>query len=191
MFTHPPRRTWAVPLSFAVALVSAVSVHAQAVATNFDELRFQVKAGDTVYVTDDSGSSEREARIVDLTVSSLVVSIDGVRRDLGESDVTRIRQRLPDSKKNGALIGFLVGAAASTTVATAMASPSGSCHGGCVAANVLYGGGLGALIGMGIDAMIQSRKDIYVRGSGHSSREIVLRPFVLSQAKGLNVSLRF
>ena len=175
----------------AFAVLMAAPVTGQTVAASFDELRFKVKAGDTVYVTDDSGKSEQEARILDLSASSLAVSIGGVRRDLVESHVKRIRQRLPDSRKNGALIGFLVGAAGSVTGAKALESPRGSCRGGCVAVNVLYGGGLGALVGLGIDALIQGRKDIYVRGASRSSQDIVVRPVVTSQAKGLNISLRF
>jgi len=175
----------------APAVLVAAPVTAQTVAASFDELRFKVKTGDTVYVTDDSGKSEQEARILDLSASSLAVSIGGVRRDLVESNVKRIRQRLPDSKKNGALIGLLVGAAGSTAGAKAMESPPGSCSGGCVAGNALYGGGLGALVGLGIDALIQGRKDIYVRGARRSSQDIVVRPSVTSQAKGLNISLRF
>ena len=34
-----------------------------------------------------------------------------------------------------------------------------------LAVNVFYGGGLGALMGLGIDALIQGRKDIYQRGA--------------------------
>ena len=187
------RRARFVPrLTFvAMAVLMTTPVAGQTVAASFEELRFKAKAGDTVYVTDDSGTSEREARILDLSASSLAVSVDGVRRDLVESNVTRIRQRLPDSRKNGALIGFLVGAAGSTAMAKAMESPAGACRGGCVAANVLFGGGLGALVGLGIDALIQGRKDIYVRGASRSSLDVVLRPSLTAQAKSLNVSLRF
>jgi hypothetical protein len=175
----------------ALAVLMAAPVTGQTVAGSFDELRFKVKAGETVYITEDSGKSEQEARILDLSASSLAVSIGGVRRDLVESNVTRIRQRLPDSRMNGALIGFLVGAAASTAGAKALESPSGSCAAGCVAANVLYGGGLGALVGLGIDALIQGREDIYVKGAGRSSPGIVVRPSVTSQGKGVDISLRF
>ena len=159
------RRGFVPHLTFVVmAVLMATPVTGQTVATNFEELRLKVKAGDTVYVTDDSGKSEQGARILDLSTSSLVVSIGGVRRELLESNVARLRQRLPDSKKNGALIGLLIGAAGSVAGAKALESPAGSCSGACVAGNILYGGGLGALIGLGIDALIQGRKDIYVSG---------------------------
>lgn len=164
---------------------------AQEVAASFDELRFKVKAGDTVYITEDSGKSEQKGRILDLSASSVAVSIGGVRRDLVESNLSRIRQRLPDSRKNGALIGFLVGAAANTALAKTLESPSGSCSGGCIAGTVLVGGGLGALAGLGIDALIQGKKDIYLKGASRSSQNVVVRPSVTSQTKRLDISLRF
>ena len=186
------RAGWVSLVAFvAFAALMAAPVAGQTVAASFDELRFKVKAGDTVYVTDVSGKPEQEGRILELSASSLAVSIGGVRRDLVEGNVQRVRQRLPDSKKNGALIGFLVGAAGSVAAAKTLESPSGSCGGGCVAVNVLYGGGIGGLVGLGIDALIQGRKDVYVSGASRSSQEVVVRPFVTFEAKGLNISFRF
>lgn len=105
--------------------------------------------------------------------------------------MSRIRQRLPDSRKNGALIGFLVGASSATAGAVAMASPSGSCKGGCIAANVAYGGGIGALIGLGIDSLLQSRKEIYVKADSPSARRVELQPLASRGLRGLRVSLRY
>lgn len=173
------------------AMPGRSQANAQEVAASFDELRFKVKAGDTVYITEDSGKSEQKGRILVLSASSVAVSIGGVRRDLDESNVSRIRQRLPDSRKNGALIGFLVGAAANTALATTLASPSGSCSGGCIAGTVLFGGGLGALAGLGIDAVIQGKNDIYLKGASRSSQNVVVRPSVTSQTKRLDILLRF
>jgi hypothetical protein len=166
-------------ISVALTVLMAVPVSGQTVATSFEELRFNVKVGDTVYVTDDSGTSEQRARVLELTASSLAVSIDGVRRDLSERNIQRIRRRLPDSRKNGVLIGFFVGAAASTGAAMRLASPVGSCRGRCAAVNVLYGGGVGALIGLGIDALVQGRRDIYVRRVTQSSRGSALIPMLV------------
>lgn len=164
---------------------------AQAPARDFQELALKVTVGDTVYITDESGKEGQESRILALTPSLLAVSVAGLRRDLTESDVRRIRQRLPDSRKNGALIGAVVGALGATAGAVALASPSGSCRGSCVAANVAYGGGLGALVGLGIDALVQGRTDIYVRVDHRSSRGVEGRPLGSSTGTALRVSLRF
>jgi len=149
---------WA--LSVAFALLSGATSAAQTVAGSFEDLRFKVKAGDTVYVTGEDGK-ERKARIIDLTASSLVISTGAGQDDLTESRVKRIRQRRPDRLWNGALIGFIAGGAGSLAGAKALESPPGSCSGGCVAGNVLFGGGLGALIGLGIDALIKGKQTIY------------------------------
>jgi hypothetical protein len=71
-----------------------------------------------------------------------------------------------------------------------MASPAGSCTGGCVAGNALIGGGLGTLVGLGIDALIQGRRDIYVRRD-QASLDIDLSPIVSSHIRGVSVLLRF
>jgi hypothetical protein len=175
----------------ALALLPVHPVAGQTVATSFEELRFKVKAGDTVYVTDDTGQSEQEARVLDLRGSILVLSINDARREVVEGNVARIRRRVPDSRKNGTLIGFLVGAAGSTTGAIAMASPSGSCAGACVAVNVLYGGGVGAVVGLGIDALVQGRQDIYAKARNQASGAVSVRPFFVPAAKGLNLSFVF
>jgi hypothetical protein len=50
--------------SLALTMLLATSATGQTVASNFEELVFKVKAGDTVSVTDGSGTPEREARIL-------------------------------------------------------------------------------------------------------------------------------
>ena len=86
------------------------SVGAQTIASSFEELLLKVKPGDTVYVTDDTGR-ERKAQILDLSSSSLMLSVDGTRQDLSQNNLKRMRQRLPDPVWNGALIGGGVGLA--------------------------------------------------------------------------------
>ena len=76
--------------AFALLVLLAARSEAQAIAENFDQLRFRVQAGDTVYIVDGTGH-EQEARILDVSSSLLAVSLDGTRRSLAERDVTRIR----------------------------------------------------------------------------------------------------
>ncbi len=94
--------------AFALLVLLAARSEAQAIAENFDQLRFRLQAGDTVYIVDGTGQ-EQEARVLDVSSSLLAVSIDGTRRSLAEPDVTRIRRRLPDSLRNGAIIGAATG----------------------------------------------------------------------------------
>jgi hypothetical protein len=94
--------------AFALLVLLAPRSEAQAIAENFDQLRFRLQAGDTVYIVDGTGE-EQEARVLDVSSSTLAVSIKGTRRSLAERDVTRIRRRLPDSLWNGAIIGAATG----------------------------------------------------------------------------------
>jgi hypothetical protein len=172
----------------ALALCVVAPAAGQDVASTFEQLRLKVKTGDTVYVAGEDGR-EREAKILDLSASSLAVSIGGARSDLGEASVNRIRQRVPDGLRNGALIGFLVGGAGSIAGAKALESPAGSCSGGCVAVNLAYGGGAGALIGLGIDALIKGKKTIYELRP--EAQRILLRPVLLSGTTAVTVAVSF
>ncbi|RPI56153.1 MAG: hypothetical protein EHM55_05815, partial [Acidobacteria bacterium] len=84
--------------------LSPLPASAQTVAQTFDELRGQLKRGDTVWVTDKS-TRESRGRIVDLAESSLVLTTDQGRQEVAAPDIMRLRQRRPDSVVNGALIG--------------------------------------------------------------------------------------
>lgn len=168
--------------------LSALTADAQDVAHNFDELRLKVAAGDTVYVTESTGK-ERQARIVEISGSSLAVSIDGTHRNLTEPGVTRIRRRLSDSLWNGAAIG----AAASVGVGLAVGASFDAlddCDAACWAINGLYYGGMGALVGTGIDAMFKGRKTIYM-ADRQSSTTISLRPLLSSGSRSVIVAVRF
>jgi hypothetical protein len=131
-------------------------------------LRLKVKAGDTIYVTDDSGR-ERAGRLIDLSPAALTVSFDGVARELSQSSIHRIRQRQPDPLWTGGAIGAAIGAG----IGVASASFSEECShrstaGGCVGP-VLAITGLWAAVGIGVDALIQGRKVIY-EGSALSAQ---------------------
>jgi hypothetical protein len=136
--------------AFALLLLLAARSEAQAIAENFDQLRFRLQAGDTVYIVDGTGQ-EQEARVLDVSSSLLAVSIDGTRRSLAERDVTRIRRRLPDSPRNGAIIGAATGSGLGIGL---FASLGNECSAGCLVTGVAFYGGLGALVGTGVDALI-------------------------------------
>ena len=74
----------------------------------FEALPLLVNLGDRVSVTDDTGR-ELQGELIDITPSALSVLVDDTRHDLQEANITQIRQRRPDSVKNGALIGLLSG----------------------------------------------------------------------------------
>jgi hypothetical protein len=160
----------------------------QGVARSFDELRLLVKAGDTVYVTE--GAAERAARIIDISSSSMTVSTDGAPRELTQERVTRIRQRRPDSLWNGAAIGagVLLGAG---LIGASSAGATDDCDAQCWTVNGLLYGGLGALAGMGVDALIKGKKTIYAPAGPGPSAQVVVSPLVYREKKGVRVQVRF
>jgi hypothetical protein len=170
-----------------LATLAPLLASAQVVATNFQELRFKVKPGDTAYVTDENGH-ERKVRILDLSASSLGVRLDDARREFSERSVRRIRQRLPDPLMNGAVIGGVSIVTLSTVGALAFADRSeGESFGWADAGFILYLGAIGAGIGTGIDAVIQERKTIYER-AGVAALQVRVAPMVSRHGWGAKVS---
>jgi hypothetical protein len=174
-------------IAFALLVLSTAHSEAQAVARNFEQLRFRLDAGDTVYVTDGAGR-EQQARVLEVSSAALAVTIDGGRRDLAERDVTQIRRRLPDPLWNGAVIGAATSAGLGIA---AVASVLEGCSYSCWVIEVGLYGGMGALIGTGIDALVRGRKVIYATGDREASAQVVVRPMLLSGRNGLTVSVQF
>ncbi len=176
---------------FVLLALAPAMASAQAVASNFQELRLKVKPGDTVYVTDDTGQ-EKRARILELSHSSLLLSMDGTRRELNENDVIRIRQRLPDPLLNGAVVGAVSVMTLSTVSAFAFADRGeNETFGWADVGFILYLGSLGAGVGTGIDALIRGRKVIYETSGLIPRRSIGVSPVISPHVRGVRVSVRF
>lgn len=170
---------WAVSLAFAPGVALS-----QDAARNLDELRLKVKAGDTIYVTDDSGR-ERSGRIVDLTAAVLTVSFAGTSRELTEKSIVKIRKRQPDPLWTGALIGAGIGLALGATAAAFSEECSHNAGSGACVGPALSMGAIGAGVGVGIDALIQGRKVIY-QAPGLSFH---LSPMIAPGRVGIRVSV--
>jgi hypothetical protein len=169
-------------------------------AHSFQGLSSMLKAGDTVYVTDDSGR-EKRAQILDSSASSLIVSIEGTRRDLRGEDVKRIRRRLSDPLWTGVVIGAAV-AVTPLLVYCSQASETGEtcgdqlfvaggCDEACLGLGLVPVGAIGATAGMGIDALVRRWKTIYEAPGGTSSRELRLSPVLSPGVRGVWVSMSF
>lgn len=154
-------------------LIPATSL-AQNPATDFKELRLKISAGDTIYVTDQSGR-ELSADVLDVSDATLGVRISGERRNINEADVLRIRQRQRDSLWNGALIGLGVGIGSGALLAQFSDDCSYSGGSACVGPALQLGAGCAA-VGAGIDALIRGRRVIYQRPSSGVSRRVTVAP---------------
>jgi len=150
-------------------------------AQSFDQLGVLLRLGDKVSFTDTSGA-RFAGTIAGLSSSSLSVSVGGHVRELRESDVATIRQRRGDSLANGAKWGLGVGAALGMAAC-------GRCHlgPGLMVAGVW--GGIGAGIGVGLDALAGS--DFVVFQSRDSTRRVTVAPQLAKSHKGVTVSVGF
>ena len=150
---------------FAVVLLAVLVVaghaEAQELAGTFDQLRVLVKQGDRIRIVNTAGE-ELVGTIADLSAASLTLESDGMKRNFDERDIDTIRQRRPDSLRNGALWGFTIGGALGLLGGIALSGADGSSAAIIPVITLAYGG-LGAGIGTGVDAMWSAERVIYAR----------------------------
>ena len=115
-----------------------------------------------VWITQTESGEVMRGRLVELSPASLaILTTDNRRVEIPLDRVLRVETG-GDSLKNGAAIGALV--AGGLVLATCTSWGGG---GECVAATA-FDAGLGALVGAGIDAMIEGRTPIYSRNPSAS-----------------------
>jgi hypothetical protein len=183
-----PGRSW-LSLFVGVLLVVPALGAAQEPVKSFDQLNTRLKPGDTIWVTDAQGR-EIKGKITSLGPDALVVDSGGTRT-LPAADVRLIQERRRDSYKNGTFIGLGVGAG--LTVALCAAYAEEGDEGACAVAVAAYGG-IGAAIGLGIDALIPGKKRVAYRApgaAGTAATRLSIAPVVTPRAKGVAVSLAF
>ena len=149
------------PMFVATSLKSQKRV---AQARSFEQLQVFVANGDTVSVREASGQ-EFSARVAHVSATELVVMVDGQRRAFHPDDTIRIRQRRGDSLANGTWWGFGIGAGAALLAVAADDSGLVNDAGWAVVAAAVYGG-IGAGIGVSVDALIRRREIIYDHKAG-------------------------
>ena len=167
----------------ALMLLAAASAEAQQVAGTFDQLLVLVKSGDTLTVTDGAGVRSR-GKLADVSASSLELDIAGTRRMFRDADVTTIEKRGDDSLRNGALIGLVAAGAIFGPAIGAVTRDWGA----AVAGGLIYAG-LGAGIGVGIDALIQGDRVIYAASRPKTTVSIAPRTGRSGRAIMLSVNL--
>ena len=175
-------------LAIGIVLAAAPAAEAQGVAYTFNELRLLVRPGDTISVVD-AGGREMTGRIVELSPSKLALRGAAGTREVLESDVQTIWQRRGDPLRNGALWGLGTGAALGGLAALATLREHEGATGWAAIAAAFYGG-IGAGIGVGIDALIQGRQVIFARPAAGAAA-LGVAPLVGGGRTGVAVSIRF
>ena len=187
---------WTRAALFVVAgfLATAAAASAQEPAASFDALAGRIQVGQRIWVTDTTGR-EVLGRLERLSSDGLVLKASGLET-FAAPDVRRVRARARDSLKNGALIGLGIGGGMGTAWCIgAIADDSGDIDAGveCAEAFTVFPG-LGALIGLAVDAVIPGKVRVVYQASLSqevSAASLTVVPLFSSRVKGLAVSFAF
>jgi hypothetical protein len=187
-------RVWTVVLAVAGLAATSAAAFAQEAASSFDALAGRIRVGQQIWVTDATGR-DVGGRLERLSSDGLLLRAAGLV-EFAAPDVRRVRARAPDSLKNGTLIGLGVGAGLGTAWCIgAVADNSGELDAGVECAEgFLVFPGLGALIGLAVDAVIPGKVRVVYQAplpQGATGTSLTLVPLVSSRAKGLAVSFAF
>ena len=174
-----------------IAIFAPAIANAQESVASFDQLGTQLKPGDTIWVTDAQGR-EVKGKIQSLSPDALTLDANGPRT-FAPRDVSIIRDRQRDSLKNGTLIGLGIGGglAAAWCIGAVAAEENPGVE--CAEGLVVFGG-LGTLLGLGIDAAIPGRMRVVYRAPGSggaASARFSIAPFVTSRTKGVALAVTF
>ena len=139
-------------------------------------------------LTDHAGAEVR-GRIATLSPSAIVLETRDGPRTWDEGDVRTIRQRRGDPLGNGALIGLGVGAGLGLAAGLVIVD-EGNEVGWVVMPTLIYGG-LGAAIGVGVDALVTRELVIFESKGGLPRTQLRITPLLTPRAQGVSVAFRF
>lgn len=178
-------------LAAAALLATAAAVSAQETAASFDALAARLQVGQRIWVTDTTGR-EVHGRLERLSSDGLVLKAE-VLETVAAPDVHRVRARARDSLKNGTLIGLGIGAGMGTAWCIgAIADDSGDIDAGveCAEGFTVFPG-LGAVIGLAVDAVIPGKLQVIYQAPQPRGASLVVVPSFSPRVKGLAVSFAF
>ena len=175
-------------------VVTAAAVSAQEAVASFDALAGQIHVGERIWVTDATGR-EVGGTLERFSSDGLVLKAKDLET-FAAADVRRVRARDRDSLKNGTLIGLGVGGVMGTAWCIgAVADDSGEIDARveCAEGFTVFPG-LGALIGLAVDALIPGKVRVVYQASPPqetSRASVIVVPLFSSRARGLAVSFAF
>jgi hypothetical protein len=175
-------------------LATAAAASAQEPAASFDALAGRIQVGQRIWVTNTTGREVR-GRLERLSSDELVLKASGLET-FAAPDIRRVRVRDRDSLKNGTLIGLAVAGGMGTAWCIgAIADDSGDIDARveCAEGFIVFPG-LGALIGLAVDAVIPGKvRVVYQAPLSQEASPARLRvvPLFSSRVKGLAVSFAF
>ena len=176
-------------IALAVGITAWTATAAAQTAESFEQLRVLVQPGETVSIKDTTGAISH-GRVAALSSTSLTLQGSTFTREFLEEQVLSIARRRQDPLGNGALVGLAVGGG--LAIAAGGSTCNGDdwvnlCEGGTVLLLAGMWGGLGAAIGLGIDALIVREHPVY-RAPVQELR-ISVQPIFSAGRRGVLVSL--
>ncbi len=171
-------------LGLALTLAWASGADAQGLASSLAELA-ELGHTKTVIVTDTTGREFR-GTMADASESLVSLWIGSQVRSFAAADIRSVRTRKEDSLANGALIGAALGGGL-----TSLQFLDNECRDDpvCYETTAVYAG-LGALAGLGIDALIHASVVVYSAPSG-AGPSVTAAPVVANGRRGVRVTVAF
>lgn len=173
-------------LGLTVAMMWASATDAQPVASSLAELQGLGRAKSEVTVTDTQGQEFR-GRIADASESRLSLRIGSEIRRFDKAEIRSVRVRKEDSLANGALIGAAVAGGL-----TSLQFLDNECRDDpvCYKAVAVYAG-IGALAGVGIDALIHGNVVVYTAPAPGAPHTVTLVPTIARGRKVVRLMIAF
>jgi hypothetical protein len=171
----------------ALVLAWASGAGAQPVASSsLDQLKALLPAHSKVTVTDVQGHEFR-GTLADASESGLSLRIAGATRRFDAADVSMVRVRKNDSLLNGALIGAAVNGGLSSLMFL-----DNECHDDpvCYQAVAVYTG-IGAVVGLGIDALIHRTVVVYTSQRRGTQHVVTVSPMIARGRTGVRLMVSF
>jgi hypothetical protein len=177
-----------------ILATAATGAAQETAAASFETLVERIRIGQVIWVTDETGREVR-GTLERLTNNGLVLKADGLEA-FAVLDIRRVRARKIDSLKNGTLIGLGIGATmAAAWCVGALADDSGDINAGveCAEGFTVFPG-LGALIGMAVDAAVPGKVQLVYEAPQREAAtrmSVTVCPVFSPRAKGLALSFAF
>src|SRR4051812_46291779 len=149
-------------LTALVAAGAATPATAQVVPPTFEDMRAEAHRGETVYLTDQAGTTVK-GRVVRISTASIELLVDEGSREWPASNVEWITQRHRHAGR-GALLGLAVGAAVGAVMVLADSSCTHSCAADDTGFLLIFSGlfgGVGGGIGAAVGAAMTSERVLY------------------------------
>jgi hypothetical protein len=169
-----------------VVLLAARTAGAQQIASSLAELKVLQSTDSRVTVTDTKGQEFR-GTVVDASPAQLSLRIGSATRQFAAADVRSVRVRKEDSLGNGALIGLAVGGGLASLIFL-----DNECHDDPECYTIVaVDAGIGALMGLGIDALIHRHVTVYTAPASGVRPALTVGPLIARGRTGVRLTFAF